>query len=84
MSAGGRRPVVFMGLPMAINVRDVLRTDAFRVLRDAGAEIHLFTPAADVPEFRAEFAGPTVHLHPLAAPSCTCCSCRCARTPPGS
>jgi hypothetical protein len=60
--------VVFLGLPMAINVRDVLRTDAFRVLRDSGAEIHLFTPAADVPEFRAEFAGPTVHLHPLAAP----------------
>lgn len=64
----GRPPVVFLGLPMAINVRDVLRTDAFRVLRDAGVEIHLFTPAADVPEFRAEFAGPRVHLHPLAAP----------------
>lgn len=65
---GERRGVLFLGLPMAINVRDVLRTDAFRVLRDAGVEIHLFTPAADVPEFRAEFAGPRVHLHPLAAP----------------
>ncbi len=60
--------VVFIGLPMAINVRDVLRTDAFRALRDAGTEIHLFTPAAGVPEFRAEFEGPRVHLHPLVSP----------------
>ena len=67
-TGGGRVPVVFIGLPMAINVRDVLRTDAFRSLRDAGAEIHLFTPAAGAPEFRAEFEGPRVHLHPLASP----------------
>lgn len=69
MNRAGRRPVVFMGLPMAINVRDVLRTDAFRALKDADVEIHLFTPAADVPEFRAEFAAPSVHIHPLAAPA---------------
>ena len=67
-SQGGRAPVVFLGLPMAINVRDVLRTDAFRTLRDAVTEIHLFSAAADVAEFRAEFAGPRVHIHPLAAP----------------
>jgi hypothetical protein len=61
--------VVFLGLPMAINVRDVLRTDAWRALLDAGLELHLFTPAAGVPEFRAEFAGPGVHIHPIAAPA---------------
>ena len=60
-SQGGRAPVVFLGLPMAINVRDVLRTDAFRTPRDAVTEIHLFSAAADVAEFRAEFeAVPTV------------------------
>ena len=67
-SQGSRSPVVFLGLPMAINVRDVLRTDAFRTLKDAGTEIHLFSAAADVAEFHAEFAGPRVHIHPLAAP----------------
>ena len=65
---GGRSPVVFLGLPMAINVRDVLRTDVFQTLKDAGAEIHLFSAGADVAEFRAEFTGPRVHIHPLAAP----------------
>ncbi|GMV05462.1 MAG: hypothetical protein AMXMBFR53_17400 [Gemmatimonadota bacterium] len=61
-------PVVFMGVPMAINVRDILRTEVFSTLRDSGAEIHLFTPASDVAEFVAEFGGPSVHIHPLAAP----------------
>ena len=65
---GGRRPVVFMGLPMAINVRDVLRTDAYRTLLAAGVEVHLFTPADGVPEFRAEFARDGVHIHALPAP----------------
>ena len=60
--------VVFLGVPMAINVRDVLRTDAFRTLRSAGAEVHLFTPAAHTAEFRREFGAPGVHIHPLAAP----------------
>lgn len=63
-----RAPVVFMGVPMAINVRDILRTEAFATIRDAGVEVHLFTPAADVAEFAAEFAGDRVHIHPLAAP----------------
>ena len=46
----------------------MLRTDAFRTLKDADVEIHLFSAAADVAEFRAEFAGPRVHIHRLAAP----------------
>ncbi|MEQ9397831.1 MAG: CDP-glycerol glycerophosphotransferase family protein [Longimicrobiales bacterium] len=61
-------PVVFMGVPMAINVRDILRTDAFDILRGSGARIHLFTPAADVEGFRREFGGDGVSIHPLRAP----------------
>jgi hypothetical protein len=57
-----------MGVPMAINVRDILRTDAFAVIRDSGAQVHLFTPASDVAEFRAEFGGDTVTIHPLRSP----------------
>jgi hypothetical protein len=53
---------------MAINVRDILRTDAFTVIRASGAHLHLFTPAADVAEFQAEFGGDTVVIHPLRAP----------------
>lgn len=64
-----RPAVVFMGVPMAINVRDILRTDAFAVIRASGAEIHLFTPASDVAEFRSEFGGGTVTIHPLRAPA---------------
>ncbi|MHB1194701.1 MAG: CDP-glycerol glycerophosphotransferase family protein [Longimicrobiales bacterium] len=64
-----RTPVVFMGVPMAINVRDILRTDAFAVIRASGAEVHLFTPASDVAEFRAEFGSDTVTIHPLRAPN---------------
>lgn len=58
-----------MGVPMAINVRDILRTDAFAVIRASGAQVHLFTPAADVAEFRAEFGSENVILHPLRAPA---------------
>lgn len=58
-----------MGVPMAINVRDVLRTDALAVLRDAGAEVHLFTPASEVAAFATEFGAPNVHIHPLRAPT---------------
>ena len=57
-----------MGVPMAINVRDVLRTDAFAVVRASGAHVHLFAPAADVAEFRDEFGGGAVTIHPLRAP----------------
>lgn len=64
----GRPPVVFIGVPMAINVRDILRTDVFSVIRDAGAEVHLFTPAAHVADFQDEFGAGNVHIHPLRAP----------------
>ena len=61
--------VIFLGLPMAINVRDVLRSEAWGIIRDSGAEVHLFSPAADVEAFAAEFAGPGVHVHPLERPA---------------
>lgn len=63
-----RRPVLFLGLPMAVNVRDVLRGGAWRVILDAGVEVHLFSPAADVEAFREEFERPGVHVHPLERP----------------
>ena len=56
---------VFIGIPMAAGVRDVLRTDVFKTLRDAGVQIHLFTRAGHLPEFREEFGGPNVHFHAL-------------------
>ena len=54
---------VFIGIPMAAGVRDVLRTDAFKTLRRAGVQLHLFTCAGYLPEFREEFGGPNVHFH---------------------
>ena len=75
-SAGGapardaaRPPVLFLGLPMAVNVRDVLRSEAWPTLLASGAEVHLFSAAADVEEFRREFEGPRVRVHPLERPS---------------
>lgn len=65
-----RPPVVFIGVPMAAGVRDILRSGAFKVLRDAGVQLHLFTRASHVEDFRREFEDDNVHLHALAsAPS---------------
>lgn len=65
----GSRATIFLGVPMAINVRDVLRTDAYRVLREHPVDIHLFAAAAHVPEFRDVFGGDRVWIHPLRRPS---------------
>ncbi len=54
---------------MAINVRDILRTEAFSTIRASGARVHLFTPASGVGEFQAEFAGDGVEVHPLELPA---------------
>ncbi len=64
-----RPPVVFIGVPMAAGVRDVLRSDVFKVLRDAGVQLHLFTRAGHVESFRREFedGNDNVRLHALAA-----------------
>lgn len=63
-----RHPVIFLGIPMAISVRDILRTDVFPTLLDAGVHVHLFSGASDVPEFRSEFERPGVTIHPLRRP----------------
>lgn len=72
MNRGGHRDagrkVVFLGVPMAIGVRDVLRTDVFRTLQRGGVELHVFTPAAENPAFSREFAGTRVTLHPQRRP----------------
>ena len=65
VSAGVSRPVVFLGLPMAISVRDVLRTGVLSRLVEEGTEVHLFSPAAETVRLRDEFGGPSVHFHPL-------------------
>lgn len=65
----GSRATIFLGLPMSINVRDVLRTDVYRVLREHAVDIHLFTAAAHVPEFHEEFGGEGVWIHPLVRPT---------------
>ena len=62
------RPVVFLGVPMAINVRDVLRTDVLPSLIAAGVELHVFSAAADDSAFVEEFAGENVTLHALRSP----------------
>ncbi|MEZ4415106.1 MAG: CDP-glycerol glycerophosphotransferase family protein [Gemmatimonadota bacterium] len=64
----GRRPVVFLGVPMAINVRDVLRTDVLPLVREAGVDVHLFTAAATESSFIEEFGGEGVTLHALRWP----------------
>ncbi len=62
---GVRGARVFLGVPMAINVRDVLRSGILDGLLAAGVEVHVFSPAAEEPGFAAEFGRPGVHLHRL-------------------
>ena len=63
------RPVLFVGLPMAISVRDVLRTGVLDRLVEEGTDVHLFSPAAETGRLRDEFGGPSVHFHPLLRPT---------------
>ena len=69
MAIDPNQRVIFIGVPMAINVRDILRTEAFATIRGSGARVHLFTPAAGVEEFRAEFAEDGVEVHSLESPT---------------
>ncbi len=56
---------VFLGIPMAINARDVLRSGVLDGLLEAGVEVHVFSPAAEEPGFRSEFDRPGVRLRRL-------------------
>lgn len=61
-------PKVFLGVPMAVGVRDVLRSDVLRGLRQAGVEVHIFSAAAEDPEFVREFEAGDVRIHALRRP----------------
>ncbi len=63
-----RPPVVFLGVPMAINVRDVLRSGVLARVLESGAHVHIFSNAASDEAFIAEFRHPQVAIHPLADP----------------
>ena len=56
---------ILLTINHAVNVRDILRTAVFRMLRESGHRIVLLTPAADDPEFVKEFAGDTVIVERL-------------------
>lgn len=53
---------------MAINVRDVLRSGVLARLRDSGAQLHIFSNAAEDPAFQSEFGDDQVTVHPLQDP----------------
>ena len=53
---------------MAINVRDVLRTEVLPTLLQAGVDLHIFTAAAEDAAFVEEFADERITLHALRAP----------------
>lgn len=61
----GRPPTIAIAVPYAVNVRDVLRTDTFRTLKEAGARLVILSPAYNEPEFIREFAADNVHIEPL-------------------
>jgi CDP-glycerol glycerophosphotransferase (TagB/SpsB family) len=56
---------IFIPVPYAINVRDVLRTEIFRSLKAAGHRLVILSPAHDDPDFVREFADRNVHIEPL-------------------
>lgn len=56
---------VYLAVPMAINVRDVLRSGVLARLLAEGVDVHVFSPAAEEPHFRAEFEARGVTLHRL-------------------
>jgi hypothetical protein len=63
--ARGDAPTILIALPYAVNVRDILRTSIYRLLKAAGARLVILSPAYDQPDFVAEFAAPNVYFEPL-------------------
>ncbi|MBI4570693.1 MAG: CDP-glycerol glycerophosphotransferase family protein [Chloroflexi bacterium] len=55
------RPCVFLSIPYGISARNVLRSEAFRILRD-NCRVVVLSPLHRDPAFRAEFGGPGVAL----------------------
>jgi len=54
---------IFIGIPMAAGVRDVLRTDVFQVLKERRVHIHIFYAGAYDPDFQKELGGTNVEFH---------------------
>ena len=61
----GAPVTIFLTINHGINVRDLLRTDVFRTLRESGHRLVVLSPAADDPEFVREFAGGSVTVERL-------------------
>jgi len=54
-----------LAVPMAINIRDILRSGVLETLIEEGLEVHVFSPGANNQSFREEFETAGVKLHPL-------------------
>jgi hypothetical protein len=65
VASGGSGATILIALPYAVNVRDILRTSVFSLLKQSGARLVILSPAHDQPEFVAEFAAPNVFFEPL-------------------
>ena len=59
------RKTVFLAINYAVNVRDILRGDVFRILRESGHHVVIVTPAADEPKFIQEFKSKNVTIERL-------------------
>jgi hypothetical protein len=60
-----RTPTIFIPVPFAVNVRDILRSSILSSLKSAGAKVVILSPAYQDPEFVREFADDKVVLEPL-------------------
>lgn len=56
---------LFITVPYAVNVRDVLRSDIFTTLLRAGHRVVILSPAHADPAFVKEFSRPNVFIEPL-------------------
>ena len=62
------KKTIFFVIATVARVSFILRTDIFRVLRDASREIVIISPFAGDSDFRKEFAADNVRFEPLSAP----------------
>lgn len=56
---------ILIAVAYAINVRDILRSNVFRILRESGHRIVILSPAWNRSEFTAEFGGDNVVFEEL-------------------
>lgn len=69
MTGPGRGPegrgCIWLGLPMAISVRDIVYSSVLPTLREAPVDIHVFTLAEDDPTLVEKLRGENVFIHRL-------------------